>query len=151
MSNDIKSDKEIIQSIIATSEGDYSDKTIDILGCIVTEHNHSIDEETPDEVIEALDVIEAGLGGDFTLDFDGNEYRIISEDIIDSVYTDAIKDIVSDCYPEVEKALEHSWIAIEIDWDKTVENAMQDGYGHTFSGYDGSEYEAGGHYVFRTN
>jgi len=141
---------DILAIIEATGET-YQQNTIEILACIYDEHNHTADVESPDETIEALDVIEAGLGGDFTLEFDGNEYRIISESIIDGVYTGAIKDIVSDCYPEVEKALEHSWIAIEIDWDQTVKNAMQDGYGHTFSSYDGSEHEAGNHWVFRTN
>ena len=129
----------------------YKKDTIKILACIVDEHNHSIDEENPENIIDALDVIEAGLGDDFSLEFDGNEYRIISDSIIDGVYTDTIKELVSDCYPEVEKALEHSWIAIEIDWDQTVKNAMQDGYGHTFSSYDGSEHDAGDHWIFRTN
>jgi len=140
-----------LETIVKASYQEFSQSTIDIMECIINEHGHSIDEESPDEVIEALDEIEAHNGQDFTLDFDGNEYRLIPDSEIESTYRDTIEELIDDCYPEVKKAMEHSWIAIEIDWDQTVKNAMQDGYGHTFSSYDGSEHEAGDYWIFRAN
>jgi hypothetical protein len=129
---------------------EYKPETFEILECIVDEHNHTIDEEDTDSLIEALDVIESGLGGDFTLDFDGNEYRIISDDCIWDIYRDEIQQIVEDCY-ELNLDKLPGFIAVKIDWEETAQNAFADGYGHTFSGYDGSEYEAGNHWIFRTN
>jgi hypothetical protein len=130
-------------------ENEFSQETIEVLACIVDEHEHSIDEDSKDELIEALEAIDGET--DCNVEFDGNEYRIISDSEIESVYRDEIKALIDDCYPEVTKAMEHSWIAIEIDWDQTIKNAMQDGYGHTFSWYDGSEYNTKNHWVFRTN
>ena len=48
----------------------------------------------------------------------------------------------------------HWWI--ELDWEKTAQNCLDaDGYGHHFSGYDGSEFECefGGeeYSIFRVN
>jgi len=73
-----------IQSIIKNMETEqfYKMETVEILACIIDKHTHSIDEDNPNEIIEALDTIEAGLVGDFTLEFDGNEYRIICDNCI---------------------------------------------------------------------
>lgn len=129
---------------------EYKPETFDILECIIDEHNHTIDDEDTDSLIEALDVIEAGLGGDFTLEFDGNDYRVICNDCIWEIYIDEIQQIVEDCYElKLDKLPE--FIAVKIDWEETAQNAYADGYGHTFSGYDHSEHEAGNHWIFRTN
>ena len=87
---------------------------------------------------------------DFNFEFDGNEYRLIAESAIWGIYVEEIKNIVNDCYDLKLDDVPH-WIALEIDWEQTAKNAYDDGYGHTFSGYDGSEYEAGKYYIFRTN
>ena len=125
----------------------------------VAEYGNNVDggaEEIADDaahIFEALEEIEGHIGeDDFTIDFDGNEYRIINESDIWEIYKDAIQNIVEDCYSEVinlDKV--PSFIAVTIDWEQTAKNAYVDGYGHTFSGYDGSEEEAAGYYIFRTN
>lgn len=105
------------------------------------------------DIFEALEEIESHIGqDDFYLDFDGNTYRIINESDIWEIYKTEIQRIVEECYSEVLKLDDiPSWIAFEIDWEQTAKNAFVDGYGHTFSGYDGSEEEAAGYYIFRTN
>jgi hypothetical protein len=141
-----------LQSILKGLETEvfYKMETVEILACIIDEHDHTIDEEDTDSLIEALDVIEDGIGGDFTLEFDGNEYRVICDDCIWGSYRDEIQQIVEDCY-ELNLDKLPAFIAVKIDWEETAQNAYADGYGHTFSGYDGSEYEAGNHWIFRTN
>lgn len=105
------------------------------------------------DTFEALEEIESNIGtDDFTLDFDGNEYRLIAESDIWEIYVHAIKDTVEDCYSDVinlDKV--PSFIAVSIDWEQTAMNAYADGYGHQFSSYDGSEEEAAGYCIFRTN
>lgn len=110
-------------------------------------------ESEASDIFEALEEIENHIGeDDFTLDFDGNEYRLISESAIWEIYRDEIQQIVEDCYSDVLKPDKiPDFIAFSIDWEQTAQNAYVDGYGHTFSGYDGSEEEAAGYYIFRTN
>ena len=123
---------------------------IEIIRAIIDEHNHSIDTDQAREVIRTIRDNIASDNDDFTIDFDGNEYRVINEGVIWNTYVDAIKDIVEDCY-DLKLSNIPDFVAFEIDWEKTAQNAYSDGYGHTFSGYDGSEVEAGGHWIFRTN
>jgi len=121
---------------------------IAILRAIMDEHNHSIDMDTAREAIETL---RDKIGeDDFSFDFDGNEYRIITESAIWGIYKDEIETIVNDCY-ELNLDKIPSWIAVEIDWEQTAKNAYSDGYGHTFSSYDHSEIDVADHWVFRTN
>jgi len=121
---------------------------IAILRAIITEHNHSID---IDQAREAIKYMRDNTDSDdFTFDFDGNEYRIISEGVIWNTYVETIKDTVQECY-DLKLDNIPDFIAFSIDWEKTAENAYVDGYGHTFSSYDGSEIEYGGFYIFRTN
>ena len=86
---------------------------------------------------------------DFMTHIDGCEYRFIHEDIIWGIYVEEIKTITQDCYniPELH------WLSI--DWEETAENCFADGYGHTFSTYDGSEEECvfgeENYYIFRIN
>lgn len=103
------------------------------------------------DLIELYDNIEEALDeGDFNIDFDGNEYRIISDGLIWDIYVEATKDIVEDCY-DLKLNDVPSWIALEIDWEQTAKNAYADGYGPTFSSYDGSESQAGDYWIFQTN
>jgi len=89
------------------------------------------------------------LENDFMADIDGCEYRIIHQDIIWKTYVEEIKMIAEDYY--VIKAPE--WLSI--DWEQTAKNCFVDGYGHTFSIYDGSEEECifgeENYYIFRTD
>lgn len=123
---------------------------IKIIRAIIDEHNHFIDMDDAREVIETIRDNIANDDDDFTIDFDGNEYRIISDDVIWDIYVETIKDIVEQCY-DLKLSNIPDFVAFEIDWEKTAQNAYSDGYGHTFSTYDHSEIEAGGYWIFRTN
>lgn len=133
----------------------------DILAAIIDE-NHSLDdfiypvdsEEDTDNRQELQDFIdEFDLSDpDQTIEFDGNEYRIICDSYIWDIYRDEIQSIVEDCYSDVinlDKVPD--FIAVSIDWEQTAKNAYADGYGHTFSSYDHSEIETDNHWIFRTN
>lgn len=128
--NDIKKARKILETII----GSQSHTSLEMY-----------------DLKEAMATIRDNLGQtDFTLDFDGNEYRLIDEDAIWNIYRDEIQRIVEECY-DLKLDQIPEFIAFEIDWEETAENAYVDGYGHTFSSYDGSEENACGYYIFRTN
>ena len=118
---------------------------IAILRGIIDEHDHSVNVQ---EIKEAIYNLRDNLTDDFNFDFDGNEYRIISEAVIWDIYVQEIKNIVTDCY-DLKLDSIPGFVAFNIDWEQTAQNAYSDGYGHTFSGYDGSEIEVNGYWVFR--
>lgn len=120
---------------------------IAVLREIIESHDHSID---MDQAREAIETLRDNLNSDFNFEFDGNEYRIIADDCIWDIYVEEIKNIVEDCY-DLKLDSIPDFVAFSIDWEQTAKNAYVDGYGHTFSGYDGSECEAGGYWIFRTN
>jgi hypothetical protein len=127
------------------------DDVLAIMATIIDSQSHSCDIDSPDDIIEALESLRDNQGeSDFMLEFDGNEYRLIGEDAIWDIYVDSIKEIVEDCY-DLKLNNMPDFVAFSIDWEQTASNAYADGYGHTFSGYDGSEEEAGKYYIFRTN
>jgi len=103
-----------------------------------------IDKEEVEEIENQLNSC-----NDFMTHIDGCEYRFIHEDIIWGTYVEKIRQITEDCYniPELH------WLSI--DWEETAENCFADGYGHTFSSYDGSEEECvfgqENYYIFRIN
>lgn len=95
---------------------------------------------------EALNTLSFHEGeADFYFELDGMEFRLIHEESIWEIYVDTIRDIVEDCY---EMNVPNF---VAIDWEETAQNAYVDGYGHTFSSYDGSESLEDGYYIFRTN
>lgn len=105
---------------------------------------------TYSEAKEVLKEIDEKLSVDFYIQCDGNEYRIISESEIWDIYVETIKELVNDCYDlKLEKVPD--WISLEIDWEQTSKNAYVDGYGHTFSSYDGGEIFTGDYWIFRVN
>lgn len=117
----------------------------------IIDENRSIDEEYQDDVIEALEsLIDNECEDDYSFEFDGKEYRIILDGAIWDIYVDTIKEITKDCYDLKLDDMPH-FVAFTIDWEETAKNCYVDGYGHTFSGYDGSELNAGNAYIFRTN
>ena len=123
---------------------------IEILRTIIDSQSHSVDMDDTREAVKTLrESIDNGED-DFTFDFDGNEYRIIHEDSIWGIYVEEIVNIVESCYDLKLNELPE-FIAVKIDWEETAKNAYVDGYGHTFSSYDGSEEQAAGYYIFRTN
>ena len=86
---------------------------------------------------------------DFYTYINGAEYRFINKAVIWETYVETIKQMTEDCYDIKEP----SWLVI--DWEETANNCFVDGYGHTFSSYDGSELECEfgeeNYYIFRTN
>lgn len=105
-----------------------------------------------DEMRDLIDALEDE--DDFSINIDGNEYRFIDAAEIDDIAVEEIKELVKDCYLNGTDLDKLWWI--EIDWEKTADNCISaDGYGHHFSGYDGSEEEARllnrDWYIFRTN
>ena len=123
---------------------------IEILRTIIDSQSHSVDMDDTREAVETLRESINNGEYDFTFDFGGNEYRIIHEDSIWGIYVEEIKNIVEGCYDlKLDKL--PKFIAVKIDWEDTATNAYDDGYGHTFSRYDGSEEQAAGYYIFRTN
>lgn len=121
----------------------------------IIDANHDIDDFDDDTIIEALEEITDKNSDDFWFEFDGNEYRIIHTGSIWDVYVEEIKNIVTDCYDlKLDKIPD--FIAVSIDWEQTAQNAIVDGYGHTFASYDGEEIEIIGnkgviYHAFRVN
>ena len=74
-----------------------------------------------------------------------DDWFTINEDVIEDIYFEETVEVIKDCYNIDAPKF------IEIDWKATVENCLQDGYGHHFSPYDGSEVYIDGWYIFRTN
>jgi hypothetical protein len=131
-----------------------SDDVIAILAKLCDEESYNV-YDNAGNILEYLETLINDFDDDFSFDFEGAEYRIIAKSSIWNIYVDEIKNIVEDCY-DLKLDNIPDFVAFEIDWNKTAENAYQDGYGHTFSGYDGSELEVGvngilTHYIFRTN
>ena len=87
----------------------------------------------------------AECADDFMVEACGCAWRFIAEDEIWDIYVSEIKELVKDCYTSNMP----DWV--EVDWEETAKNTIADGYGHLFSGYDGSEEEEAGYYIFRTN
>ena len=141
---------------IAQSAGlneDFTYTYSQLLGGVFNTGNHS-SELLEDEglIIGALNDISDNFSADFTIDFDGNKYRIIHSEAIWDIYVEEIKQIVNDCY-ELKLDKVPAFIAVSIDWEATAHNAYSDGYGHTFASYDGEETKSdnGKYWIFRTN
>jgi len=86
---------------------------------------------------------------DFSIEIDGQEFRVINDQVIWDIYVDEIKYITEECYDIKAPS------RLAIDWEQTANNCFVDGYGHTFNSYDGSELECEfgeeNYYIFRTN
>ena len=120
-----------------------------LLQDIADNYSHNLESLDADEIEEALSTLDENED-DFTIDFDGNEYRIIYDAQIWDTYVKTIKDVVNDSYDlKLDKL--PSFIAVDIDWDQTATNCFVDGYGHTFASYDGEELNSGDYWVFRVN
>lgn len=71
---------------------------------------------------------------DFYIEFGGFEFRIISENIVDKLWEEGLKEQILGCYD-----LSQVPNFVVIDWDTTIENCKEDGKGQYFSTYDGGE------------
>lgn len=89
------------------------------------------------------------LGGiDFQIELDGSEYRFIDDNSIEDIFAESVQNMIEECYITEDMP---SLIVGHLNWDGIVRDCMMDGYGHHFSGYDGSENGVTGYYIFRTN
>jgi hypothetical protein len=164
MQNTVNSIKNIVSAYNASFNDEErpvnairpSDDILSILATLCEEQGFDLRiEPTHEDIISHLETLINDFDDDFSFDFEGAEYRIIAESSIWNIYVDEIRHIVEDCY-DLKLDNIPDFVAFEIDWNKTAENAYQDGYGHTFSSYDFSELEVGvngilTHYIFRTN
>jgi len=109
-------------------------------------------EETAYNFFEALNELESKIGeDDFYFEYDGFEYRIISDISLWDTYRDTIQEITEDCW-DLKLDNLPSFLAFEIDWEQTANNCLVDGYAHTFSSYDGETHiEVAEYNVFRHN
>lgn len=129
---------------------------IEILRCIIDNYTHSPSVDQVRQAIEELSSYISERDDEIYLSFDGNEYRIISDLSIWDIYVESIRETVTDCY-DLKLNDIPSFVAFEIDWEKTAQNCYADGYGHQFSSYDGSENyvtnekEDAAWWIFRTN
>jgi hypothetical protein len=101
-----------------------------------------------DEIIDFEEKL--NCENDFNIDIDGNEYRVIHQDIIHDIHKEEIKNITEDCY-DLDLP---SWLVI--DWGATSSEVyISYGFGNHFATYDGIEmqldYNEKCYYIFRTN
>jgi hypothetical protein len=103
------------------------------------------------QVKELIEAIESPLYkndcNDFTVEFDGEEFRVIHDSAIWDIYKEGIKEITLDCY--LRESTLPDFLAV--DWEETARNCYVDGYGHHFASYDGEETEHRNWWIFRTN
>lgn len=125
----------------------FDSNSKEILMALCSTHSEKL---TFTECKEYLEGLDEELCTDFSFDFEGMEFRIIHNSEIWKIYVKTIEDLVNDCY-ELNLDEIPAFIAVSVDWEQTAKNAYIDGYGHTFSGYDGSEISTGNYWIFRTN
>jgi len=109
------------------------------------EKEFTIGAEEKTELIEEID----GLNFDWFdyINIDGWEYRVIPENLIEGIFEDSCIVLFDDCFlPDVPDNLK-----CYIDYDKFIRDCSFYWYGQHFSGYDGSEIEGEGLYLFRNN
>jgi hypothetical protein len=125
--NSIKNARNILETSIDAVDGSPTDYTFDELKSLM---------------VEILDNAE----NDYWLELEGGEVRLIHDDSIDQIWTDALIGQVKECYN-----LDDIPSFISIDWEQTAENCKVDGMGHCFAGYDHEEHKSGDWNIFRTN
>lgn len=110
--------------------------------------DHGGDTVSIEVYIEILELVEnASSDGSIEHSDLCREFRLIYDDDIEQIYQDYIEEMVKDCYLSSYELPSF----LEIDWEQTAKNCLVDGYGHSFSGYDGSEEYINSTYIFCTN
>jgi hypothetical protein len=100
----------------------------------------SFDTDSAGELLYKLDT-----DTDFSIDIDGEEYRVIHDDVIEGIWEESLRDLLEECYEIPD------FLANYIDYDAWVSDCKVDGMGHHFAGYDGEEHGVADWYMFRTN
>ena len=81
-------------------------------------------------------------------DFTKYTYVALRQDEIDAIWTDSLIDLADDCY--IGEIPEH--LKKYFDYDKFVEDCMEDGRASHFNGYDGNtELETEDYYIYYHN
>lgn len=124
----------------------------------------NLQENAQPDCIDTVDGYIEVLEEDFTFDTEcGQEYRIILDSAIEAIWKEELAEVVRDCNPELfsdEHDMGSMARYMKFDWEQFYRDAEHDGFGHHFSGYDGSEEhvtfstEEGkteGYYIFRIN
>lgn len=108
-------------------------------------------DEEKEEIIELIEKVQDldFKGYDYIDILDEWEYRVIPENIIDDLFYDETKELVTDCYLWQNKL--PAFIENNIDWEWIAKECMQDGYWHHFNWYDGWEIQGHDYYLFRNN
>ena len=104
------------------------------------------------DLFEFIETIKYKLGeDDFYIEYDGNEYRFISDGGLWGTFVEEIQNTVEDCYDLNLDKIPH-FVAFEIDWEQTAKNCLVDGYAHQLSSYDGEFHvECADYNIFWTN
>lgn len=97
---------------------------------------------------ENIEILEDVACDDFIFMIDGKEFRAISEDSIERIHRDEIEELVNECYlssKDIPDTLRRYF-----DYDAFARDCrIYNNYGYHFSGYDGSEENESGFYLFR--
>lgn len=90
---------------------------------------------------------------DFIVELSMGEYRIIHDNAIEDIFDGEIRELADDCYniKRIKEELGNVGRYLTFDYDSFIADCRMDGYGHHFSGYDGSEESVGPWYIFRVN
>ena len=140
----------LIEQLIPFTEYVFHQLGFEKTECLIVDYmlDHGGDTVLIESYIEILELVE-NRSDDTSIEHCNlcREFRLIDDDDIDQIYQDYIEEMVKDCYlGGVELP---SFLAI--DWKQTASNCKDDGYGNSFSGYDGSEDQIGDLYIFCTN
>lgn len=147
-------------------------ETVKAIVKAIVYHNGTNDRHS---VHDLLADVNFSICDDFTVDYDGREYRIIENDYIESIMKDElssdtymlgcfnacfladIMNIPSDAIEKIQNADCYDALGIIIsNNDKMMDELVSsyinaDGAGHHFSSYDGSEDDCGEYTVFCIN
>ena len=147
-------------------------ETVKSIARAIIAHNGTNDKYS---IHDLLADINFSICNDFTVDYDGREYRIIENDCIESIMKDElssdtyllgcfnawflsdIMNIPSEAIEKIQSADGYDALGIIISnndemMDKLVSSYISaDGAGHHFSLYDGSENDCGEYTVFCIN
>ena len=102
---------------------------------------------------DARAILDAHDSDDFTVELNEGEYRIIHDNAIEDIFDSEIRELADDCYDVegIKEKMGNVGRYFTFDYDSFVEDCRMDGYGHHFSGYDGSEESVGPWNIFRVN
>ena len=101
------------------------------------------------KILDDVDVDDAteGYAGDESIEIDGAEYLVLTEDEANERWDEALDQYLEECiYPELQGSL-----ATYFDSEAWKRDARFDGRGHCLASYDGEEHDSDGFVIFRIN